>query len=482
MPYPTTGVPYPTTGVPYPTTGVVYGQPGIAYGPAGGFHPYAQTLAPVQLPAQRRNGAFRWVVGILTLALVCSLVGLAGLIGYAQYTGGFGTPAAWRPAETPVDEPPEQNAPAAEWSSWARRSVDDTLNGQARALLAADESGYLAAVDPSNSKLVAEHKRRFKVLNAMSPGVWRQTVAGGLKASGERAWDAAVRISYCFGDTTCQPVHISVATEWRFKSDRLVMVGLHTSTSAGNGPRPWETDELSVTTGKRVVLGASRVSAWRLDEAVTFADRAAAVADRFARWEEPPNRYVIFFAGPNDWKQWYGHEQPDWAAAWAVPVSRTVTEIVVRTEGVRQNELEDLLAHELIHVTSLAGKRDGANRSAWWLIEGLAEYGSLAGQPVREYVGLRAARDFVRGEWDGDPAVDPPSSSSSLEEAAARYGIGYLAVRRIAEKHGEEKMLDFFGRMVHDDAGVVAAAPAALGVSWSAVKADCARYIRSSVG
>jgi hypothetical protein len=363
------------------------------------------------------------VLGTFALLLVCSVAGVGGLVGYADYSGQLDTRASWRPAPTSVEVPPAQNAPAAEWATWARRSVDDSLGGQAEALLAGDEEGFVAPVDPGNTRLMAEHKRRFSVLHAMGPGVWSQAVSGSLRGRDSRTWDAIVKISYCFGGVTCRAVPMTVVTQWRFKDDRLLLVRLDQSTS--NGPRPWETDDLSVAKGKRVVVAAPKSIAWRLKEAAADADRAAAVADTFAKWEDPPDRYVIFLAGPSDWSQWYGHEQPDWAAAWAVPVSATMREIVVQSRVVDTSELEQLLTHELIHAATLAGKGDGIGRSTWWLIEGIAEYGSLREQPVREHLARAPIRAFMRDRWDGDPAVEPPARSASLEDASARYAIWF---------------------------------------------------------
>ena len=114
---------------------------------------------------------------------------------------------------------------------------------------------YLAAVDPASTQLVAEHKRRFAVLRAMGPGVWLQSVTGSLTSKGTRSWGADIKISYCFGDDGCRAVQMVVASEWAVKRDRLVMVKLDESDERWNGPRPWETDDLVVRTGSRVVVG-----------------------------------------------------------------------------------------------------------------------------------------------------------------------------------------------------------------------------------
>ena len=474
--------PYPAqaySGPPFSAVPHPYGQPvsGYSYGPFSG-NPWA----PVPVPPRALGRPLRWILTIVAMILVCSVLGAGGLVGYADYAGALDTQAQWQPGTAPkVELPPAQNAPAAEWTSWARRLLSDLLTAQAKALLEANEAGYLAAVDPKNAQLVSDHKRRYKVLRAMGPGVWTQALTGALKDSGERSWQADIKISYCFGAASCSSAQLVESSTWELQGDHLVMVKLVQSEPEWNGPRPWETDELTVSTGRRVVIATTKTNAWRLPEAVKSADRAAVVADTLAKWESPPSRYVVFLAGPNDWRRWYGHTQPDWAAAWAVPVSDNVTEVVVRTEVVQQRGLETLLTHELTHVTTLAGKRDGAGRSAWWLIEGVADYATMIGKAVGSYDGITSTRAFVRNKWDGDPAVDAPTVNAGLQEAAGRYGVAFLAVRRISDKYGQAKMLDFWGKVVHDNQDINTAATTVLGASWPTVQADCAAFVRSSV-
>jgi hypothetical protein len=114
-------------------------------------------------------------------------------------------------------------------------------------------------------------------------------------------------------------------------------------------------------------------------------------------------------------------------------------------------------------------------------VEGIADYATMVGRPVRNYEAISPTRSFVRNGWSGDPAVDPPGADASLTEASARYGIAFLAVRHIAEVYTEEKMLAFFGRVVHDNDSLDSAATRELGVAWSTVKAECAQFIRDAV-
>lgn len=452
--YPVSG--YPVSGYPYPVSGY--------------------PVAPMVPVAPRRS---RWQLVVNLVAVFVIVVAGLVAVGYEQVAGG--SYATWVRGEGVGDPPPGAFESDKVWTDWARRSVSLSLEFQASSLLKGDEKGYLAAADPDNAALVADLGNRFEVLHAMAPGVWKQAITGGFAANGSRRWRADIRTSYCFGPPTCSTVQLVASSEWGVKGNRVVLTKLGTTEKKWNGPRPWETDLLTIATGDRVIMGAAKSSAWRLTDGIEYADRAAKVADQFAQWDDPPSRYVAFFAGPNEWSKWYGDAQPEWAAAWAVPVSSVVTEVVVRARGVRQVDLEFLLTHEFTHVATLAGKRDGADAKAWWLIEGVADYAAMLKTPVADYDALEPTGSFVRNNWDGNPAVMPPGASSSDADAAARYGVAFLAVRRLAEKYTQAKMLSFFGRVVHDGHTAEQAAPAALGKPWSTVRADVTSYIRSVV-
>jgi hypothetical protein len=471
---PVTGYPAYTTvyGAPYPPP--VYGFPPPPYG-------YPFIPPPPPPPASRAPGWLRWGALLVVLLVVGTMSAGGGLlVGLAQ--GDTGVTSSWHSASPlpSVAQPPAANAPIAEWSSWAHQAAKAEVTAQGQALLSGNEAGYVAPADPGNTDLVAELKMRFADLHAMGLGAWTQTL-GSMQSAGNHIWTADLTIDYCFGDATCSAAELTETTRWSVVGGRLVLSKLDPAGPDDNGPRPWETDTLTVKTGKRVVVASTKVDAWRVANAVTVADNAAAVTDTFAKWEPAPSRYVIFFAGPNDWKRWYGMDEPDWAAAWSVPVARSVTEIVVRSDVVSQSDLPVLLTHEMTHVTTLAGPRYGATVDNWWLIEGIAEYGSHLNVQLRDYDGVDATEQYVRTKWDGNPAVAAPNQNATQIEAGGKYGIAWLSVRRIAERYGKDKMLDFWGRIVHQAEPIDTASREALGVPWATVKADCSQYVRNQV-
>ena len=78
-------------------------------------------------------------------------------------------------------------------------------------------------------------------------------------------------------------------------------------------------------------------------------------------------------------------------------------------------------------------------------------------------------------------ALDDPPQDASAADIRARYGLAYLAVRRLAERFGESRMLMFFAAVARDGLSLESAAESVLGVGWDDVAADCAQAIRSRI-
>ena len=359
------------------------------------------------------------------------------------------------------------------------------LNRQAAALLAGDEGTFVGIADPA---LAPELHRRFADLRALRVTGWEETLAGDPQPvpdpSGVQRWRVAVRVRYCFAEPDCVPAPLTNQTEWADDGDgEPRLVALRPSEGGEAGPRPWEVSDLRVVAGNRVIVAAPAPLAGRLSAALATAEQAAAVTDRYARWGPPPGRYLVFFAGPDEWTRWYGVHEPSWVAGYAQPVGDWSTEVIMNAQrlGTGDDVLLDTLRHEFTHVVTLAGVRRDYS-TAWWLVEGMAEYVRMVGRPLDEYTGLAATHRYVHsGHWTGDIALTVPADGASLDDATGRYGVAMLALRRIAGRYGEDKLLAFFAAVVRDGTDPVAAAPAVLGADWASVAADCAWSVRRDV-
>jgi hypothetical protein len=291
-----------------------------------------------------------------------------------------------------------------------------------------------------------------------------------------------IQVLHCFVTPDCQPDPVQVNTRWVETAAGLRLVALDNSDPDENGPRPWEVSGLRAAAGKRTVVATTARYAGRLPTLLREAERAAAVADQFVVGRAPADRYRIFVAGPAEWKRWYGGDLPSWSVGFATAVGEDRMEVVLNLNEIQGSYLDEVLRHELGHVATLSTD-DYAHDGNFWLIEGIAEYIQESQRAVSRYDGRFAVRRYVdSGKWNGSVEVREPTANLPDWQVAARYGIGYYAVRRMVERFGRDKVMRFFTDVVLEEGGTLdSAAQAAFGVGWTNVNADCARYVRRQV-
>ncbi|MFC5002019.1 hypothetical protein ACFPIJ_29830 [Dactylosporangium cerinum] len=402
--------------------------------------------------------------------------------------GGYGVPLPFtnssrRPPEPPAPDPPRRRwwwlvstgvpvlllvtlylsartttAPSAQPETppeVKKALIDAGLAAQSEALLGGDLAAYLRFVD---APLHAEFTQRFHSLRALRVGRWSATVTRmPLDLDDEANID--VGVGYCLGDKDCVPVKMVLSSRWTVRDGRAVATTFQRTTL------PWDVTPLEGVTGRRVIVAGPASVAGQLPQIVAAADQAAEVADRYARWEPPPKRYVVYVAADEQVGYWWIDEGA--TAAW--------THGIAVQAG--QQGLTNLLAHEFTHVVSL---RRG-QRPEWWLSEGLAEYvADRAGSSTRDR--LPSVRRFLQaGGWDGEVAYHGPPPGTPEDERLARLGLALLTVTCLADRFGEDRMLAFFAAVVRDESTPEWAAPALLGTDWAPVAAACSAEIRGKV-
>jgi hypothetical protein len=369
---------------------------------------------------------------------------------------------------------------------WVRDQILAGLRTQTEALLKDDQKSFLSTADPKASKLTAALKRRFASLRALKVTRYSQEITTGPiprgGAAGRSQWQIRVQLQHCFVTVDCDPDPIMLDSRWIETAAGLRMTSLEPTAADDNGPRPWEISALKAVVGKRTVVATTNRYASRLPSLLAQAEKAAAVADRFAIGGSRPDRYRIFVAGPSEWKKWYGGELPEWSVGFATAISEDRMEVVLNANEIQNGYLDDVLRHELGHVATLSTD-DYTHDGNFWLIEGLAEYIQENGRPVGSYDGRAPVRRYLNsGKWNGSVNVPEPGAGTADWQVAARYGIGYYAVRRMAERFGQAKMMAFFTAVVLEGGtSLDTAAREAFGATWENVDADCARYIRRQV-
>ncbi|WP_319460362.1 hypothetical protein [Micromonospora sp. RTP1Z1] len=415
--------------------------------------------APV--PAQaRRRGPLWAVLAVVVVLLTCALpsVLLVGLVGGAAGRTATGDDAARRLAARMTGQ----------------------LDRQAAALLGGDRNGFLAIAEPGAR---AGLTRRYAALRALRVTVWRPTPDGVPSAVAGRPgeWQLSVRVGYCFVVPGCAPASVLIGTRWRDVGEQLRLVAVEESRSTPAGARPWEVSDLAVAVGKRAVVATTPALRAKLPGLLAQAEAAAKVADLYAVGAAPPGRYLVFYAGRAEWRRWYGGGRPRWTAGYAVGVGGGHHDVVLNAESLSPEGVDDLLRHELTHAASLPDQ-GYSDRATWWLVEGLAEYAGADGQPVGRYEGLSEVRKLVRGGWTGRLDGLAPADDATDDRVGGSYGIGYLAVRHLVDRYGEQRVLDFFRAVIHDRRSVDEASDQVFGEQWSTLHDDCVAYVRAVAG
>ncbi len=468
--YPPPGQPQPPyQGPPYPPQQ----YPGF-----GGYQPYPP-------PAPPRRSRITGLRAALLVALALVLVTPPAAIAFetvrrertAAGTAQGVDPGGKSPGETDgrpgASGTPKGSAPAS-----VDGKVKRALTDQGAALLNGDAAGFVAAVDPSAGALREDLTRRFNSLRQLQVKVWEPTVLDAVKVAADNTADVIVYVKYCYVVTTCDPMNLETKTKWSVTGDRVSL--LEFGVAEDLGPRPWERSELRVSVGKRVVMATTPKYASRLGTMLSAAEKAAELADRYAKWSTPPSRYVVYLAGPEEWSSWYGIKQESWVAGFALPLTADATEIVLNANRVDVKETLDVLRHEFTHVVTLATV-ERAYDQTWWLVEGIAEYVRVQGLGGR-FDDVASVRKYVQsGRWKNEIAMDDPPEGTTSADVSGRYGVAYLAVNRMAERFGEEKMLEFFNRTARQGDALQDAAVKVYGVSWDDVATDCVKYVRNHI-
>jgi hypothetical protein len=457
------------------------------------------SISPASEPAA--PGAASWRRrGLLTGAVALLLVG-AGVAVVAWWPSGSSpqaiaaAPSAGPPefAAMPTVLPrPKAGAPGPERHAWATQEIKAMLRQQDTSLMAGEFAQFAASAVPGDKAAAAALRRRFDNLRALSVTRFDQRLEGSIRLKDVKRgrWQAVVAVSLCIVEADCAPDTAVFDTLWRETAEGLTFTGYAThdpeQTCGLACPldlpmlvRPWETTDLAVQIGARVLVAVPARHRDRLPDLTRRAETAAAWADRYAIGDTPVHRYRVFVADDAAWRQWYTGFPGRWVAGQAVPTGTNGVEVGVLLSELSAGRADRLLRHELAHVATLRSSTFYGANEVWWLVEGMAEYvehGAGAGG----YDNRAALRDFLRQRTLRSVAVRPPARSASATAAVARYAVGYYALNYLMSTYGKAKTLQFFQQAVQYGLGLDTAARAAFGKPWSKIDKACAAAVRKA--
>jgi hypothetical protein len=482
---------------PYPPGHPSYGQP--MQGPL--TYPPAPGAWPQPLPPRKRK---RWLLRSTVLTAIIALIVVVGFV--LQSAGSNPTHPTANPSLTArptsaAPSPTEAEVPL------GPPTVNDVLAAQSHALLSNDLKGFLAPLAHANATTVALYKRMFANLHALRIARWDQNgledgTADATQLSGTVTEDVTIR--YCIGDKNCaNPTAVSM--ELKLKALKpaggteavpqivgAAMPGVLEDPSYANyrDIPPWAYTNLYFKQSGRVIVAASSNERSKLAYALPIAVRAAATADTFAHWGKP-RFYIVYLANSTEFKKWFSPGDAKDVIGFNYTLSADDNQVTVTLPDAQTQAgpggLQTVIQHEFGHSATLFGAdpisagigKHGEDS----FIEGIADLCAFTGHPSWGNYRTEAVRQYIRsGKWSGNAYLTKEMRSSSLLTVNAAYGIGYLAMRRLVEKYGLSKALDFWGAFEHDDKTLQIASTTTLGVPWATVNADIKAYIKKAVG
>ncbi|CUR60148.1 conserved hypothetical protein [metagenome] len=263
------------------------------------------------------------------------------------------------------------------------------------------------------------------------------------------SWSGIAELTWRLGTYDAGRSRADVRVAFAPSGDGLGIAGFGGGAEGGPGRVPlWLQGELAVSRSRGVLVLA--------DGPQTDADAVAARVERGVRvvrrvlpgWSAPVVVEVPASAGDLD--EALGVDPGTYAGIAAVtttagtaadgaPVHVFVNPEV--TAGLRRAGAQVVMSHELVHVATGAASA----RAEPWLVEGFADYVALRDVDLPETTTLGRAIDLVRRE--GVPQALPAAADFDTRAAdlQTRYELAWLACRVVAERLGEQGLVD-----VHD--------------------------------
>jgi hypothetical protein len=444
--------------------------------------PTAALIAP---KPRRRGRTYGIRLGILALLLVTGAEITVVMHGaFPQSRTVAATSAASPSPSASVSSSAKEPVPAVPPANLS--TVNGMLTIQATALLAGDEKGWMAVVDPKAHAAVAEYKRIFHNMRAMHVAMWQQSSATGNNPT-TALEPYSIYVIYCLAVTTCPNTVASLDITAERRGGKVFIEGftMPKRSSKTDSPLPWIVSDLSAAVGGRVVVAASSAESRWLTTALRDSEAAAKVADRYAEWGKP-EVYVIYLADRAEAKTWLGTvASPDsitsyfWVGGDDGETVLYMPQAEDRDAG--PGGLTATVQWSLAGVaTGNGGGDDGPAFNS--LVAGLNEYIDVVGHPTWLSGLLETTRSYVRsGKWPKSTYLTSQFDSSNQTVSAGAQGIGYLTIRRLAQRYGTAKMLDFWGTANRGYDTLDDASETAFGKSWKSVNADCVAYIERTV-
>ncbi|WP_327661237.1 MULTISPECIES: hypothetical protein [unclassified Streptomyces] len=409
--------------------------------------------------------------------------------------------------------------------------MSDLLKNHSEALTGGDKSAYLAPFDGGSSALKTKQASLFtnlrKVPFAVSEYQYLKIDGRAVDHYGAGA-SATVEVAFVHQVKGADASPVAELYRWTVEkktedSDlKVTEVGPSTPEIPGYGemtnyPAPWDAyDSMAVTVKPHTVIMSDSAQAADARRYAPYIEKAA--TDNLAVWEAEgpksghtmPGFVVTLEKNRKVYKHMYragtGEEDDESIAEAGVSIQMpavtaggTKAKVNVQNGGARivmdtaQSRFKrpdyaasvlEISHHELAHtlVEPLTGP-DG--QAQLWVVEGFAEYMAMRDAPSSATKELRALKAYYSGSYvdpfDGKLPTSENFHSTIDEENSAHYTLGWLGIRFIAEKYGEDKALAFVAEQYKNPKGMDAQLTKATGMGTDEFQDAWADYVRKQI-
>ncbi|AEV81313.1 hypothetical protein ACWT_0301 [Actinoplanes sp. SE50] len=370
------------------------------------------------------------------------------------------------------------------------------LQGQATALERGDQEGWLAPLNPANTRMVDRYRTIFTNLRALELSHAEFHATRVPDQGNDSTIVAEVQLAYCLSGVACPSWRKFSFTEgppeaaYRVTFTRVagvfqIVAMTEKIASEDNDlqPAPWDGRELTVVKGSRVIVAGPANQAKLISQVLPMAEKAAKVVDRYAGYiHTEQRRYRIYIADEQGWKTWYGGGNQKWVVGYEIPLNATGGDVILRAKVSGDfSALAVTIQHELTHVVTVAEGYHG-DHDEQWLVEGIAEYiGALPKKPQDTINHLVLKDSFARRGVPKSIAYPALARNADDLTVDTLYAMGHYATACMAAQYGEPKLLQFTSQVLRDGKAPDEAAQATYGKPFAAVDKACLSWIRERV-
>ncbi|GGN09934.1 hypothetical protein FHR83_003243 [Actinoplanes campanulatus] len=403
-----------------------------------------------------------------------------------------GAAVFWPERERPATATPQPSASPSYYSpeAEARADIKEAFDAQAKALVAGDERGWLAPLDPAlhgRFRMLYRNLRTLEVSHAQIDFLFREY--------GESQVSVGVELGYCLSAVECAswvsgagsgPPKMFYTLSMARRDGSYIATAVEKSPLLNHlEPAPWQSADLRFLRGSRVIVAAPAKLAKQLPRVLRLAEKAAAVADRFAAATgTPPKRYRVYLADDKAWKTWYGGEKRKWVAGYHKSLNQTGSDLVLNAGRVLDSDrqLRETIQHEMGHAVTLLPAVYWADDDEDWLVEGIAEYiGSAPAEAPNTGSASVLRRSFARRGAPKSIVLPGLTGKSDDLTVHTMYAHSHMATGCLADRYGERKLLDFAYRVLRRGEEVDAASRASFGKPFTVVDKTCVAWIRKKI-